>query len=388
MAFQDVAGRIEGFTELQREVEERRKHGRVAYQAGEARRVIERLHPARLALELATVLTETPSAKTFRLVPVSGRLPLFRAGQYVNLFVEVDGVHTSRPFSISSPPTQTGHYDLTVRRAPGGFVSDYLLDRARVGDCFESTGPVGDFTYNPLFHGSALVFLAGGSGITPFMSMIREIADRGLKRRVHLLYGSRTPDDVIFREELGEIARRHSGIVVDTVISEPPPGYEGRTGLLSVECIRECIGEPGGRMFYVCGPQAMYSYCREALASLGIPRRRVRTEVFGPPRDITCEPGWPATVAADARFTVTLAGGKQIPARAGEPLLISLEREGITLPAQCRSGDCSLCRVRLVGGRVYQTMEARLRSSDRRFGYIHACSAYPLSDVALEVRPS
>jgi ferredoxin-NADP reductase len=387
VAFKDVIQDIEGFPEIQHEVEILRKHGQgLAYRRGEVRRLIDLLHPARVKLEVSAILPETPSAKTLRLVSPDGYLPPFQAGQYVNLFVEIGGVRTSRPYSISSSPTQVGHYDLTVRRVADGFVSDYLLDEVQAGDVLETSSPAGTFTYNPLFHGRDLVFLAGGSGITPFMSMIREVADRGLKRNICLVYGSRTPGDVVFQQELAEIAGRHGNVTFDVVISDPPAGFTGRTGFLSASCIDDCVGEVGNQMFYLCGPEAMYAFCEGELATLGVKPRRVRKEVFGPPRDITRQPGWPEGLRADAAFTVTLAGGRRVGARAGEPLINSLEREGIVIPAQCRTGECSLCRTRLVSGRVYQPAGVRLRKSDHQFGYIHPCLAYPIADLELGVR--
>ena len=387
MAFKDVVQDIEGFTEIQHEIEVLRKHGPgLTHRRGEVARVVAALHPARVRLEVAAILPETPSTRTFRLVSPEGYLPPFQAGQYVNLFVAAGGVRTSRPFSISSSPTQTGHYDLTVRRVADGFVSDYLLDEVAVGDTFESTSPAGNFTYNPLFHGRDLVFLAGGSGITPFMSMIREVADRGLKRNIQLVYGNRSPDDVIFGPELAVIADRHPNVTCDVVVSEPPPGYAGRTGLLTAACIRDCIGDIDGKMFYVCGPEAMYPVVDATLAELGVARRRVRREVFGLPQDVTRQPGWPPGLPADAEFTVTLEGGRTCGVRAGEPLMASLERHGIVMPSQCRTGECSLCRARLISGQVYQPPGVKLRQSDRRFGYIHPCAAYALSDLALGLR--
>ncbi len=387
MAFKDVMKDVEGFQEIQHEVEILRKHGQgLTYRRGEVKRMIDMLHPARVKLEVTAILPETPSTKTLRLVSPDGYLPPFQAGQYINLFVEVDGVRTSRPYSISSSPTQVGHYDLTIRRMEGGFVSDYLLDEVQVGDAFESSAPAGTFTHNPLFHGRDLVFLAGGSGITPFVSMIREVADRGLKRNIQLIYGSRSPDDVIFHQDLAQIAGRHGNISFNLVISDPPAGYTGRTGFLSEECVRDCIGEIGNKMFYLCGPEAMYDFCEPELAHLGIEPRRLRKEVFGPPKDVTRQPGWPAGLRADTTFTVTLEGGRSISARAGEPLMNSLERQGIVIPALCRSGECSLCRTRLVSGRVYQPPGVLLRKSDRQFGYIHPCLAYPIADLELGLR--
>ncbi|MBM3149919.1 MAG: hypothetical protein FJZ88_07850, partial [Chloroflexi bacterium] len=132
-----------------------------------------RLHPSRITLKVKEIIEETPSTKTLRMVSADGALPYFRAGQYINLFVNIGGVLTSRPYSISSAPEKP-YYDITVRRMEPGFVSHYLLDKVKPGDTFESTGPNGGFYYEPIIDSSNLVFLAGGSGVTPFISIIRD----------------------------------------------------------------------------------------------------------------------------------------------------------------------------------------------------------------------
>jgi ferredoxin-NADP reductase len=332
---------------------------------------------------VAEVRAASPSAKIFRLVSEGSYLPPFQAGQYINLTVDVGQVRTSRPYSISSPPNQVGYYEIAVRRAADGFVSNFLLDELQVGDCLESTSPSGNFYYNPLVHGQELVFLAGGSGITPFMSMIREITDRGLERRVHLLYGSQRPEDVIYGEELRDRAERHGNFKMDIVISDPPAGFRGLTGFITGELINNRVGDLSSKTFYLCGPEAMYSFCLQELQTLGIPRRKIRTEVFGPPKDVTAQPGWPAEISGDRNFHVGYKGKKTVAARAAEPLMNSLERAGIVLPASCRSGECSLCRTKLAAGKVFHPPGVKLRKSDRAFGYIHPCLAYPLSDLEL-----
>jgi ferredoxin len=119
------------------------------------------------------------------------------------------------------------------------------------------------------------------------------------------------------------------------------------------------------------------------LDKLSIKRRKIRVEVFGPPKDVTLQPGWPAGIRRDKEFSVRLMNGESIRARAGETLMVSLERHGIVIPAQCRSGECSLCRTKLLSGKVYQPEGVKLRKSDRDFGYIHPCMSYPLDDVEL-----
>ena len=187
--------------------------------------LVGRIHPRRMKARVAEIQEETFTTKTFRLRPVDEPFPPFRAGQFVNLFLAVDGVHTSRPYTISSSPTRRAYIDITVRKVTNGFVSQYLCDRAAVGNQFELSDPAGCFYHDPIMDTDQLLFLAGGCGITPFMSMIRNEADTKQNLDMHLIYGSRIPDDVIFRDELEGLASVMRNLKVDVVISEPPDGY-------------------------------------------------------------------------------------------------------------------------------------------------------------------
>jgi len=349
------------------------------------KRIVESLHPERMYLKVKEIIDETPSTKTFRMVPTRGKLPPFRAGQYVNLFVNIGGVLTSRPYSISSSPTQTEYIDLTVRRKEGGFVSNYLLDEVKVGDEFETTGPAGQFYYEPLTDGKNLVFLAGGSGITPFMSMIREVVEKGLDLNIWLIYGSRVPDDVIFGKELEKIAEQNPNINYVLVISEPPENWGGVCGFINRDIILEQVKTVEDKTFYLCGPQAMYTFCEKELEALRVPRRKIKREAYGPPDDVTQEPGWPKGLSPDTEFTVEVVGRKTFKARAGEPLMNSLEREGIVIPAVCRSGVCTTCRTKLLSGEVFMPSSVTLLEADKKFGYIHPCMAYPISDIKIRI---
>ena len=384
MALKDVLKDIEGYQEIASEIQVLRKYGSdYSSTKGVVEHIISLLHPKRITLKLSEVIRETSSSKTLRFAAKGGYLPPFQAGQYVNIFVDVGGIRTSRPYSISSAPTQLGYYDITIRNVEDGFVSGFFLDEVTVGTEFEATSPSGNFIYNPLFHGEDLVFLAGGSGVTPFMSMIREVAGRGLSRRIHLIYGSQNPDDVIFVAELKAITEKHQNISCSLVMSNPPNGYRGLTGFITAELMKKILGDVSAKTFYLCGPDAMYAFCLKELEKLGIPKRKIRTEVYGPPKDVTTQPGWPKDVKPADVFTVRIKGGKTIPAKASEPLMISLERNGVVIPALCRSGECSLCRTKLLSGRVFQPEGVRLRKSDRQFNYIHPCMAYPLTDLEI-----
>ena len=335
------------------------------------RDLIDSHHPRRLDLSVAEVLSETDSTRTFRLRrPEGGALPPFMAGQYVA--VHVDG--TTRAYAMSSSPTQADHWDLTIRRVPGGRISNLLIDTLAVGDTLVTSGPQGTFHHNPLFHGEDVIFIAGGSGVVPAMSVIREIVATGSARRLHLIYGSRANGDVIFREELDRICASHDTITVTHVIG----------ALITSDRISEAVGDLDGRMVYVCGPQLLYPYALAQLTLLGQPRNRIRFEANGAPTDPAAQPSWPADADPNAEVTVTV-GERTFAVPTGRPLLDSLEDNGVRPESACRSGECSLCRVKVLQGQVHQAEESKPRLCDAAYGYVHSCVAYPLTDVTLEV---
>ena len=383
MTRKEIFQKIEGYNEIIKESSILEKYG-FDYQTrkGEVKSIIDALHPQRLDLTVSEIIQETASAKSIKFVNESGCQPPFQSGQYINVFVDAGGVRTSRPYSIASSPTQTGHYELTVRKVEDGFVSDYLMNELKPGDKISSSSPSGNFHYNPLFHGNKLALIAGGSGITPFMSMIRELADKNLSRRLHLFYGCRVEDDVIYRAELDRIASAHKNFTWDLVVSEPTPSYRGHTGFINAGLIKERLVGLDWTLF-ICGPPAMYQFCLPELEKLQIPSRKIKVEVMGAPKDIVAYPGWPENVKAGDVFNVVVKGKKTISASALEPLMISLERAGMVIPALCRSGECSLCRTKLISGKVYQPNDVKLRKSDRTFGYIHPCVAYPTTDIEI-----
>lgn len=382
MATNDIRSVIDGFDKARDLMDTRAETGDdFADQGDLVKRQIRALHPKRLNLTVSEIIAETPTTRTLRLTSDQGELPPFLAGQYINLFVTVDGVETARPFAISSAPQERDHYDLTVRKLTGGFVSPWLVEGMQVGAKVTSTGPMGSFYVNPIHHGDDLVFLAGGSGVAPAISMIRDIAARGRSVSFHLIYGSRDTDDIIFDRELHELEAAHDFLTVTRIISEPKAGYGGRTGLINTAVLEELCAPVATKTVYLCGPPAMNAACAASLREVGIPDKSVHIEANGPPVDPTVREGWPSGLAADHRVTVTVRGRGSFETRVGEPLLNALEKAGYPIENACRSGECSLCRVKVLSGEVFNPCEANLRQSDRKFGWTHACVAYALTDI-------
>ncbi len=375
---------FDGYQDIAEEIKVSRKlGGTVSAAVIPAEEYIRRLHPDRLELRVSDIIEETPSAKTFRLVSKNKYLPPFLAGQYIALYLEIAGIRTSRPYSISSQPNQVGFYDITVRRVENGLVSNYLLDEIKQGDRLISSGPAGNFYFNPLIHKKTMVCIAGGSGITPFMSMIREIIDCGLNRTIFLYYGNQTMDDIIFDSELNRLSERFDNIHYVPVIEEPSGDYQGACGFITRDVMREVLDNVEDKAFFICGPQGLYDFCLPQLEEMGVPKRKIEQEMYGAPPNILEYPGWPGEIRDDEVFTISIKNGPQLKARAGEPLLVALEKNRAVVPSLCRSGECSMCRLKIISGKVFQPAGVPVRKSDKKYGYVHSCVSYPLENLEI-----
>lgn len=386
MADQDVMNAVAGYAKV--------VEGKKALEAagsnfsntkGDVRNAIDKLHPKRLDLVVKDVLVETPSTKTLRLVRNDGsNLPPFQAGQYVNLFVNIGGILTARPYAISSSPTQRSFYDLTVKRAQGGFVSGHLIDSVHAGDALQTSGPMGSFHYNPLHHGSELVFLAGGSGSAPARSLLLEMLEKRPSHNFHLIYVNSHADDVIFAEEFRALGSHFKNFTLTEIITRPQPGYEGLTGRLTTSRLRDLLGGVKDQMFFICGPTPFNESCAASLRELGVQARRIRIEANGAPKCPETSLDWPQGIDPQQEVTVRVMGRGEFRAKTSEPLLNSLERNGYFVENACRSGECSLCRVKVVSGTVFNPPEAHLRKSERSFGWVYSCVAFPVQDIDID----
>ncbi len=221
------------------------------------------LHPDALELVIDRIIDRGGAqAKTFVLKrPDGAPLPYFHAGQYISLKLPLDGSFVTRSYSLCSSPKEalSGEYAITVRANPGGFAADRLLAEKKPGDTLVSSCPQGFFYYEDLRDAKNVVGLAGGSGITPFLSMARALADGIEDFNLTLLFGSRDEDNILFRGELDELARSCPKFKVVHVLSEEEKeGFEH--GFITAELIEKYA--PAGEEYsvFLCGPEAMYKF--------------------------------------------------------------------------------------------------------------------------------
>jgi len=355
------------------------------------------LHPAVQYCKITRVV-DHGDAKSFTLAPDqakgTAKMAYFRASQYVSVALNINGAHVNKPYTIRSNPgdalgTENSTYILTVKRTNPSYASGWILDNWKEGDSVEISGPLGDFYYMDLKDAKNVIALAGGSGITPFYSMAAAIVDGIEDFNMTILYGSRTSDGILLKDEIEELAAKSNGRVkvVHVLSHEEKAGYEH--GFINAELIRK-YAPAGDYSVFMCGPKAMYDFCIGECVKLGLKKRRYRAEMSGDYMNVEKNADFPAeTKEKEYKLTVDIRGKKQtITARGGETLLWAMEKAGINAPSHCRSGECGWCHSRLVSGDVYIPEDADgRRAADKKFGWIHPCCSYPLSDLEICVFP-
>ena len=360
-------------------------------------RLCDRIHPKKQLLRISDIKELSHDTKLFRFVSEKQNKPLapFRAGQYIGVSVEINGVRTSRPYSLVSSPNQLAYYELGIRKKTGGFVSPHLVDNAKIGDLFESTEPMGNLYYNPIFHGKNLVFIAGGCGITPFISFLRDITEKTVPLNIWLIYGALTEKDILFRNELEDMQSRRNNLKIKFVLSEPESDWTGACGFITKDMISSDIGALNDKYYYIVGNRAMYGFIQQELNILGIPRHKTYFEAFGVPDDITKVIGWPEEVKPSDKVQIKLIyrnNGREVKetyeASCVEPLLNSIEkltRDELLIENGCRSGECALCRTKMISGKVFVPPEVTIRDVDKKYGFIHPCISYPLTNLEIDL---
>ena len=388
---------VKKYQKAEKQKKKREEIQKIPYYYDGLENLCNRIHPTKQILRISDIKQLSHDTKLFRFVSAKPQKPLapFRAGQYIGITVEINGVRTSRPYSLVSSPNQLAYYELGIRKKVGGFVSPYLLENAKIGDVLEATEPMGNLFYNSLFHGNNLVFIAGGCGITPFISMIRDITEKSIPLNICLIYGALSKKDILFKEELEDIQSRRSNVSINYVLSEPDPDWKGACGFITKDIISKIVGKIDEKYFYIVGNRAMYGFVDTELQILGVPRHKTYFESFGVPEDITQVMGWPKDMEAGKKIQITLKFRKlgnekeiKFEASSKEPLLNSIERIGqkeFIIENGCRSGECSLCRTKIVSGKVFVPPKVTIRDIDKDYGFIHPCISYPITDLFLDL---
>lgn len=317
-------------------------------------------------LRVVRVVDESHNIRSFYLQAADGAgVPRFDAGQHLPVRISLEGqkVPSIRTYSVSSAPSDD-FLRISVKRE--GLVSSHLHDRIEVAQQIEARAPQGHFTVQAAER-RPLVLLAAGVGVTPLLSMLREVVYQGLRmsrmRPVWLVQSARTVADLAFREEIDELVKRAAGKVkVLRLVSQPPTegvgqGYDA-TGRIDVELLKQLLALDDYD-YYLCGPGSFTQSLYDGLRKLRIPDDRIHAETFGPStlvRDAEVSvPAAPQVPASSESVKILFASsGKEARWEPGSGTLLELaEARGLSPEFSCRGGSCGTCKTRLSQGQVH-----------------------------------
>ena len=323
------------------------------------------------AVRIARVVEETADASSFVLdVPPDLADDFsYRAGQFCTFRAVIDGQSHLRCYSMSSTPGVDADLQVTVKRVPSGLVSNWMLDNLEAGDDVDVTLPAGVFQLTD--RAAEVVAFAGGSGITPVISIIKQ-ALATTDRPVRLLYANRDADSTIFRAELEDLATVHPGRFRLEHHHDVDGGFLDRDGVL-----RFVGAGVAGADVYICGPGPFMDLVETALLDDGVSPERIHIERFTPAEPLAD----PSTAQADSTMvTIELDGRTDtVEHRAGTTILQTARQMGMSPPFSCESGSCATCMGKLLEGTVAMKCNNALDDDEVAEGWILTCQSVPTS---------
>lgn len=332
-------------------------------------------------LKVTKVARETDDAVSIYLTEADGSAIEFRPGQFLSVDVMIDGERCRRAYSLASACMPDAPRHITVKRIANGRVSNHLNATIRAGDELAVLGPSGNFTVEPRpVNERHLVMIAGGSGITPIMSILETVLRLEDRSRVTLIYGNRSSKDVIFRERLATLQDELGDrLTVDHVLEHPPEDWSGGRGLLTRDVLEgrlDALGieDDGLRRYFLCGPTPMMEAAHAALQARGVTANRIAEERFTRPEEREGARG-----SSETELVMISKGGHDhgIQVEPGQTILEAALAAGIDMPFSCAMGGCGACRVRLTGGDVRMEEPNCLSRAEREQGYVLACVGRP-----------
>ncbi|HWT12999.1 MAG TPA: 1,2-phenylacetyl-CoA epoxidase subunit PaaE [Allosphingosinicella sp.] len=340
-------------------------------------------------LTVAEVVAETADAMSIRFdVPEELRETFrFKPGQHLTLRAEIGGEEVRRNYSLCVAP-QDGEVKVTVKRIAGGVFSNWANDRLGPGDAVDVMPPHGSFTWD--FEPGAAnhyVGFAGGSGITPVISLLKTALLTEPESRFTLFYGNRDSQSVIFLDELARLKNRFMDrLQVHHFLAEESGDIDLFNGLLDRrkcdEILDHLIDPENAAAFFICGPEPMMDFAEAALAGRGVAKEKIHLERFTAGRPSAAVAAQMQALQQEAQgltMLVTLDGRKRrvaFAAAAGN-ILDSARAAGLPAPFACKAGVCATCRARVVSGEVEMAARYGLTDEEIAAGYVLTCQSVP-----------
>jgi len=309
----------------------------------------------------------------------------YQPGQFLTLILPIDKKEVRRSYSLSSSPFTDDLPAITVKRVEAGKVSNYLNDHMRPGDVFDVMEPTGHFV--PSLDENAkkqYIMFAAGSGITPVFSILKAVLRKEPGSSVKFIYQNRNEENIIFGNELQKLEKENTDrLSVIHILSQPAPGWTGKTGRIDIALATQLINELAGDKiadcyYFLCGPAGFMHSVLDAFSALHIPEDKIHKESFysgeAKPKHEAA-----ATAVSESHNVQVLLDGQtydvEVPAK--KTILEAALDQGIDFPFSCQSGLCTACRGKLVAGEVIMEEDEGLTADEKQKGYILNCVSKP-----------
>jgi ring-1,2-phenylacetyl-CoA epoxidase subunit PaaE len=316
----------------------------------------------------------------------------YKPGQFLTLIVPLQGKDVRRAYSLCSSPFVDADLIVSVKRVDHGLMSNWLPDHLKVGDKVKVMEPMGQFTTEYSKEKKRhLILFAGGSGITPMMSIIKSILTQEPDSILSLIYCNRNIDSIIFKDELTRLKTKHEGrLHLFHILQEAPMNWQGYSGLLNYEMFEKLFEQIPNwgiekTVYFMCGPQGMMKNVDSLLDLINIPKDNIFKESFvqGTIDKDKKELAIASTSSENKTREVTICYDGQeykVMVESTRTILETALESGIDLPYSCRSGLCSSCRGKTLSGKVKLDKVEGLSQSEREEGYVLTCVCYPITD--------
>lgn len=343
-------------------------------------------------LRIKRIVRETKDAASFAFdIPAELKEKFqYLPGQYLTLSTNINGSEVRRAYSFSSSPITDADPAVTIKKVQGGVFSTFMNDDAFEGQVIQVMPPMGNFVVR--LDDTAkkhYVLFAGGSGVTPIMSIAKSVLDKEPNSRISLVYCNQDADSIIFNQTIKDMEVKHwNRFSVQHALDNPPMGWTERRGRQSVEdfmaIAREVYVEGFETEYYICGPSGMMDSVKTALQTLGIANEKIHTEYFTSPTSSKPKTEQVTTVVdaggdgGTPMATIILNGKEtEIEVPGDTTILEAAKEEDLDPPYACQIGVCTTCRAKLLEGEVEMDEREGLSDDEIKKGYILTCQSHP-----------
>ncbi|TND07832.1 MAG: ring-1,2-phenylacetyl-CoA epoxidase subunit PaaE [Bacteroidetes bacterium] len=313
-------------------------------------------------------------------------------GQYLTLKLMIGGEEIRRSYSVCSSPTADKELRVAIKKVKDGRGSSYMNDLAKAGDTIEVMTPMGNF-HSPLDPANKkhYVLFAGGSGITPMMSIIKTVLKDEPGSSITLIYGNRDEASVIFKKQIDALVSAHASRLRVHHVLESGASDALHSGLLTAEKSKELISShidlEGNNEYFICGPGPMMENVKQALTGLGADQKRIHIEYFTAVISETAAPAENKTAGENitSKVTVIMDGEKTTFELATDgPAVLDMALDaGLDVPFACKGAVCCTCRAKVLEGKMIMDNNFALTDDEVEQGYVLTCQSHPVTPTVV-----